>query len=73
MEWSYARYDDKLWMPTTPKEFEDMLNSRQIALHLKPLEDLADEIEKHYVTLQKKWEANTAQQQTELAENPNKE
>lgn len=45
---------DKLWMPTTPEEFEDMLNSGQIAPHLKSLEDLADKIEKHYVTLQNK-------------------
>lgn len=45
---------DKLWMLTTPKEFENMLNSGQIAPHLKSLEDLADKIEKHYVTLQNK-------------------
>lgn len=64
---------DKLWMPTTPEEFEDMLNSGQIAPHLKSLEDLAGKIAAHYTTLQNKWESNTVQQQTEQAENPNKE
>ncbi len=44
----------QLWMPTTPEEFENMLNSGLIAPHLKSLEDLADKIEKHYVTLQNK-------------------
>lgn len=52
----------QLWMPTTPEEFEDMLNSEQIAPHLKSLDDLADKIAAHYVTLQNKWESNTAQQ-----------
>ncbi len=64
---------DKLWMPTTPEEFENMLNSGQIASHLKPLEDLADKIAAHYVTLQNKWATNATQQQMESAENPNKE
>lgn len=52
----------QLWMPTTPEEFENMLNSEQIAPHLKSLDDLADKIAAHYVTLQNKWESNTAQQ-----------
>lgn len=56
---------DKLWMPTTPEEFENMLNSGQIAPHLKSLEDLADKIAAHYVTLQNKWATNATRMTTQ--------